>query len=318
MDPEVVKLKTDFEYAKYEEVLTRAADRINRGNLTEGELIELHKYAGLSAFYLKKMPEAQRHLVALIQLDPDYSLDPFTVPPSAIEYFMMLRRERASELQIIREERRLRAERMRREAEERERARRELEEQRRRLQELSSRGAVRTVETRSYIVNFVPFGAGQFQQGRTRAGVFFAASEGVLAVTSIISYFAYNGQIHQRTTVVDNPPYSFTEEGIPADRKPEATVWRNLKYISGGAFWLVYGIGVVDALVHHQDQVESLSIPASLPQPPPTELPAGPPKSSIEGVEPPSRRASDAPQITSRPYLFSVPGGLGAGLAMNF
>jgi tetratricopeptide (TPR) repeat protein len=311
-DPEVAKLKTDFEYAKYEEILKRATDRINRGNLTEEELIEIHKYAGLSAFYLKKMPEAQRHLEALIQLDPDYSLDPFTVPPSAIEYFMKLRRERASQLQIIREERRLRAERSRREAEERERARREAEEQRRRLQELS----VRTVETQSYLVNFVPFGAGQFQQHRNRVGVILAATEGVLAVTSIIAYLAYNGQIRQRSTQVDTPQFVFIEQGIPLDRKPEATVWRNLKYISGGAFWLVYGIGVVDALYHHRDQIETLSMPANGPQPPLTQFP-GPPRSSIERVEG-RRRAPEPPPVTPHAYLFPVPGGAGAGLSLTF
>ena len=36
---------------------------------------------------------------------------------------------------------------------------------------LGSRIKVRTIEKRSMLVNFIPFGAGQFQQGRTGWGV---------------------------------------------------------------------------------------------------------------------------------------------------
>jgi len=298
-DPEVVSLRTEFEHGKYEDVLRRAANRINRGSLTEQELIELHKLAGLSAFYLKKMPQAENHLVAVIQLDPDYSMDPFLVAPPAIQYFEKLRADRSGELQAIREQKRLRAERLRREAEDRERARREAEEQRRRLE---SQVTVERVETRSYLVNFLPFGAGQFQQGRTRAGVIFAATEGVLAVTSIIAYFAYSAQIQTRTTTVNgyvgnNGTYTFTEHGIPADRRSEANAWRITQYTAGGGFWVAYGIGVVDALIHHKDQIVTRTVVTEPPAPAPT--PAGP-------EERPKAR------------LVPAPNGVGAGVSLDF
>jgi len=298
-DPEVVSLRTEFEHGKYEDVLGRAANRINRGSLTEQELIELHKLAGLSAFYLKKMPQAENHLVTVIQLDPDYSMDPFLVAPPAIQYFEKLRADRSGELQAIREQKRLRAERLRREAEDRERARREAEEQRRRLE---SQVTVERVETRSYLVNFLPFGAGQFQQGRTRAGVIFAATEGVLAVTSIIAYFAYSAQIKERTTTVNgyvgnNGTYTFTERGIPADRWSEANAWRITQYTAGGGFWLAYGIGVVDALIHHKDQIVTRTVVTEPPAPAPT--PAG-------TEERPKARVVPAPN------------GVGAGVSLDF
>jgi tetratricopeptide (TPR) repeat protein len=294
VDPnaELANLQRGFQYGRYEEVLKRAAQRIDRGNLSEQELIELHKYAGLSAFYLKNMQQAQRHLVALSELDPDYALDPFVVPPAAMKYFDQLRKDRAQELNSIREQRRLRSERLQREAEERQRAQRDAEDQRRRLEQLSSRVTVRTVETRSYLVNFIPFGAGQFQQGRNQLGVVFAATEGVLALTSIIAYFAYAAQIRERTTTVDgrvgpSGTFSFTEQGIPADRRSEAAAWRNLKYGAGGAFWLAYVIGVVDALYHHQDQVVSSSV-----------------------TQPATSPATPAPEPVSN--------GIGAGLRLSF
>lgn len=306
---DLANLERGFQYGRYEEVLKRATQRIDRGNLSEQELIELHKYAGLSAFYLKNMQQAERHLVALIELDPDYALDPFVVPPAAMKYLDQLRKARAPQLNSIREQRRLRSERLQREAEERLRAQRDAEDQRRRLEQLSRQVTVRTVETRSYLVNFLPFGAGQFQQGRNQLGVVFAATEGVLALTSIIAYFAYAAQIRERTTIVDgrlgpSGTYTFTEQGIPADRRTEATAWRNLKYGAGGAFWLAYVIGVVDALYHHQDQVVS---------------------SSSTQVAPPPAASAPAPLLeiarpaaTPSPSIFLVSDGIGAGLRVSF
>jgi hypothetical protein len=300
-DPEVVSLRTEFEHGKYVDVLQRANSRINRGNLTEPELTELHKLAGLSAFYLKKMPQAENHLVAVIQLDPDYSLDPFLVAPSAIRYFEKLRSDHSGELEAIREQRRLRAERLRREAEDRDRARREAEEQRRRIEQLSNRVTVERVETRSYVVNFLPFGAGQFQQGRTKLGVIFAATEGVLAVTSIIAYFAYSAEITDRTTTLNGfvgntGSYSFTEHGIPIARWRHANAWRIVKYSAGGGFWLTYAIGVVDALVHHKDQVVTRT-----------------------GVEPPVEPTpAPPPQERPKARLIPAPAGVGAGVSLTF
>ncbi len=300
-DPEVVSLRTEFEHGKYDDVLQRANSRINRGNLSEQELTELHKLAGLSAFYLKKLPQAENHLVAVIQLDPDYSLDPFLVAPSAIRYFEKLRSDHSGELEAIREQRRLRAERLRREAEDRDRTRREVEEQRRRIQQLSNRVTVERVETRSYVVNFLPFGAGQFQQGRTQLGVIFAATEGVLAVTSIIAYFAYSAEIADRTTTLNGfvgntGSYSFTEQGIPVARWRHANAWRIAKYSAGGGFWLTYAIGVVDALVHHKDQVVTRRVVEPLVEP----TPATP------------------TQERPKARLIPAPGGVGAGVSLTF
>src|SRR5262249_44373472 len=71
-DPQISRVRTDFEYGNYADALKGASERIDRGNLTEAELVELHKYAGLSAFYLRQRTDAERHFWALLQLDPDY------------------------------------------------------------------------------------------------------------------------------------------------------------------------------------------------------------------------------------------------------
>jgi hypothetical protein len=259
-DPEVARVRTEFEYGKFAEALKRASERIDRGNLSEAEVRELHKYAGLSAFYLNHKSQAERHLWALLQLDPDYTFDPFVVPPAAVQYFESLRTKRSSQLETIREERRRRAERLKAEADERERARLEAELQRRRAEELSKPLMVTTVERRSFLLNLVPFGVGQFQQHRTKAGLIFAISEGVLATTSIVAYLVSNSLIQEQVIRVDDRltpdgTFSFVTRGIPPDRHRRAIVWRNIKYASGAGFWVTYGIGVVDAIVHHQGEV---------------------------------------------------------------
>lgn len=306
-DPEVDALRASFDYGKYAEVLDRAVARIDRGNLTEDELVELHKLAGLAAFNLGRTDDATRHLRALLRLDPDYSLDPFVVPPPAVAFLDTLKEDMTNELEFLRQERRLRQEREKAEAERRERERVEAEVQRRRAEELAAQVTVRTVEKRSFLVNFVPFGAGQFQQGRTSLGIVLAASEGALAVTSLISYFAYESLFEDATIELDNVldpdgRASIPIRFIPTDRRTQRDTWQLLKLASAAGFYTVYALGVVDALYHHEDQVISTTVeprpqlPSPFPNPPRVE----------------------APRPTLRVGVAPIPGGLGAGLTLSF
>lgn len=290
--PDITALRAAFEYGKYAEVLERAGARIDRGGLSDAELIELHKLAGLSAFNLGKSQSASRHFRALLRLDPDFSLDPFVVPPPAVLAFDDLKARMATELELIRQEKRLRAERERAQQEALERERLETEEQRRRLEALSRELTVKRVERRSFLVNFVPFGAGQFQQGRTRLGITFAAAEGALALTSVIAYFMYDGFFVRETLELED---RLTETGrqtveiryIPTESRARAEAWSYIKYGSAGAFYAVYALGVADALYHHEDEVVTTA-----------------------------REAPQAPRASLR--FFPTLGGAGAGLSFRF
>jgi hypothetical protein len=254
-DTEVAAVQSAYEFGKYEEALKRAKDRIDRGALTEDTLVELHKYAGLSAFSLSRMDEAERHFTVLLKLNPDAALDPFVVAPPAVAFFEQQRKKLGASLDVIRERR---AERLRGEEEARKRA--AEDEQRRRMEELARRTTVRTVEHRSFLVNFVPFGAGQFQQGRNGFGVFFAVTEAVLAGSSIAAFFAYQNLIREQEVVIETSPgqrQTLQFSGIPASRVRERDNWRLVKYASGIGFYGVWAIGIADALWHHQDRVET-------------------------------------------------------------
>jgi hypothetical protein len=306
VDPEVATLNASYEYGRYAEVLERAGTRIDRGRLSDKDLAELHKLAALSAFNLNRTEDSGRHFRALLRLDPDFNLDPFAVPPPTVAYLDTLRQQMSAELDLVRQERRLRVERERTETERRERERAVAEEQRRRVETLSKQVTVREVEKRNYLVNFVPFGAGQFQQGRTGVGTLLAATEGVLAVTSIISFFAYESLYETGTVVVDDirQPIKLSVRYIPTKSGPQARAWMWLKWGSAAGFYGVYAAGVADALLHHQDSVTNTRIET---------LPDASPAPSL-ALSRSTVDSAPSPQL----HFFPTPGGAGAGISLAF
>ena len=278
-EADLAALQSEFEFGHYREVLERAERRIDRGGLDEASLVQWHKLAGLAAFNLKRTDQAQRHIAALLRLDPDFALDPFVYPPTAVAFVEKQRQALAPELDRIRAERRAQAAAAKRAAEERAALAREAEEQRRQIEEMSRQVTVRTVEKRSFLVNFVPFGAGQFQQGRVAAGTGFAIAEALLGITSGVAYFAYGSLVETRTLPVDNrfPGASpVVETGIPASRQEEANVWRALKIGAGLGFYGVWAAGVADAIIHHQDTVVTTRVESPPPPSPPQGARIGP------------------------------------------
>jgi len=270
-EADLAALQSEFEFGHYREVLERAERRIDRGGLDEASLVQWHKLAGLAAFNLKRTEQAQRHIAALLRLDPDFALDPFVYPPTAVAFVEKQRQALAPELDRIRAERRAQAAAAKRAAEERAALAREAEEQRRQIEEMSRQVTVRTVEKRSFLVNFVPFGAGQFQQGRVAAGTGFAIAEALLGITSVVAYFAYGSLVETRTLPVENrfPGASpVVETGIPASRQEEANVWRALKIGAGLGFYGVWAAGVADAIIHHQDTVVTTRVESPPPPSP--------------------------------------------------
>ena len=306
-DREVDVVRATFEVGNYREALKRGREAMASQNFSEAQRIELNKYAGLAAFILGDTAGAEEHLYHLLQLNPDYVLDPFAFPPPAIKFFEDLRKKNADALNLVRQKISLREEQLRREAVERERARVAAEEQRRRIEQLAAQMTVKTVEKRSLALNFVPFGAGQFQQGRNGMGVTLAVVEGALGATSIIAWAVIESMIETKRYTFnsadpDHRTVTLIQTGIPANRIPERDAWRIVKYASGAAFYTAYGYGVVDALYHHEDQVVTTT---TAPVPPPTPM-----------VKPPS--PDERPRTDARPFLFPTSGGVGAGVKLTF
>lgn len=300
---ELEAVRSLFNAGNYAEALARARQAMAVVNFAEAERVELLKMAGLSAFALGDQPATEQLFYQLLLLNPDYVLDPFAAAPPAIRTFEEVRRKNADALNLARQQLALREERLKREAEERERERVRAEEQRRRLDALSR--TQRTVVEKPFVVNFLPFGAGQFQQGRTGLGVLFATTQGALAATSVVAFIAIEGLFQNQTIEKDgmlgvpDGKVTITVRRIPEARRTERDVWTAVKYASGGAFYALWGVGIVDAVVHHQAQVVTEQ-PIVLPPP---------------AAEP---GAKGAPSAQLTPFLFPTQGGLGGGFTLNF
>lgn len=288
-------VRATYNAGNHAESLKRARDALAAANFTEAQRLELLKLAGLSAFNLGDTAQAEQLFFQLLQLDPDFVLDPFAVPPSTIRLFEEVRRKNVDGLNLVRQQLVLRAEQQKRDALEREKRKAEEEAARRRLESLSRQVTVRTVEARPYVVNFLPFGAGQFQQRRTGPGIALASTQGALGVTSIIAWLAINALFQDYTyTYTDRIyPFSVTVRRIPPERATQAAAWNTVKLVSGIGFYALWLVGVIDALARHQDAVITTTTEAASPAP-------------------------GAPQPGVSIDLFSTSGGLGAGLNLRF
>jgi tetratricopeptide (TPR) repeat protein len=293
-DRELEIAKALFDAGNYAEALKRvevATEVVN--GFSSAQRIELHRVAALSAFNLGKAPVASEHFLELLKLDPDYVLDPFAAPPPALKLFEQVKKDNADALNLIRQQLALTQEQERRAAAEREKKRQE-ELEKKALAEAAARAVtVRTVENHSLVGNFVPFGFGQYQQGRTVWAATFAVLEALTGLTSVSAYI-YRASLFAPSTLSwsDRLVASLTGKfepgvvGIPSSSKDAAATAHFTTNLFGAVFYLLWGIGVVDALAHHS------------------------PATVTETKEP----LKTAPSITVQP----IPGGAAAGLTVPF
>ncbi|MDP1828337.1 MAG: hypothetical protein Q8L48_34025 [Archangium sp.] len=288
-----------YDAGKYADAARRANESIALANFSDAQRVRLFEISALSAFNLSDLKGAQAAFLQLLRVNPDYILDPFAVPPTAIKVFEQVRKENADALNLVRQQIALRIDQNKRAAAEFERLRLEQEERRRKADFLANDIKVRTIEKRSMLVNFLPFGAGQFQQGRVGWGAAFAVSEGLMAVLSIVSYFAINALYKTETfTWTDrltspekNGVFSFPARVFDPNRKTERDVWTGLKYGTGIAFYALWAIGAGDAVWRHQDEIIT---------------------ETREPVKP------DSKVPTAHFNIYPTQGGLGAGVTIGF
>jgi hypothetical protein len=216
------------------------------------DAVEALRMLGISEFHLGDLNQARSSFVALLSIEPDYALDPFLVPPPVVEFFDRVKREHEPQLEPLRERKRA-AEEQARLAEE---ARRKLI-----LEEQARTGPptkVIRVQERIYLFNWMPFGAGQFQNGHKAKGTLIAASQLVLAGVNLGAILVHN-QIADdpsrrcsasQTSGCSRPPFS------DSDRELLSRI-DVVKYASAAAFWGVYAYGVYDAHRYFVPRIET-------------------------------------------------------------
>jgi hypothetical protein len=251
--PELKRARDRFEFGSFAE-----AAAIVRGWLAEhpdasGEdAIEAYRILGIAELKLGDEPQARSAFVSLLSLDPDHVLDPFLVEPKVVEFFDRVKREHEPALAPLRERRRALEE-----------QRRLAEDAKRRL--LSDEQArtgpptrVVRVEEHVYLLNWIPFGAGQFQNGDRAKGTAIAAAQVTLGALNLGAILFHNAIAQDparrcapsQVAGCSRPPYTDSDRRLMS--RADA-----VKYSSAALFWLVYAYGVFDAHRHYVPRVET-------------------------------------------------------------
>jgi hypothetical protein len=206
---------------------------------------------GIAEYQLGDTGAARTAFVNLLSVEPDYALDAFLVPPAIVEFFDRVKKEHEPALAPLRERRR----------ELREQQRLAEEARRRLLAEEAARAGPPTkivrLEERVYLLNWMPLGAGQFQNGDRGKGAAIAAGQLVLGLVNVSAIVFHNQIAEDRTRTCisgqpgcSRPPYSDSDRSLL--RQVEAA-----KYVSAALFWALYAYGVWDAHQGYVPRVET-------------------------------------------------------------
>lgn len=237
------------------------------------DLVEAHVILGASNFETGHRAEAKTEFERALQIQPDKSLTDLLFSEGAIQLFdqtkadIEARAERDAQLRKL--------------ADERERIRKYKE-------------SLVVVERRSFGVNFVPFGAGQFQNKQRARGVLFAAGEVLTGGVSlgVFLYLAGKYGLNAQVPVIEGPSVRHLQQ---------------LEIGTGIAFFAIYAWGVVDALLHYQPRVQIEGDDTLLP--PLRDIP------SDKTTKPAAKKTSILDRLHVGPMI--VPAGSGAGLGLG-
>ncbi len=186
------------------------------------DLVEAHVILGASNYETGHRAEAKTEFEKALQIQPEKTLTDKLFSEGAIRLF--------SEAKADIEARAERDAQLRKLADERERIRKYKE-------------SLVFVEKRSFVINFAPFGAGQFQNKQPMRGLLFAAGQGLTGGISVGAFVYLAGK------------YGLNAK-VPKDDVPGVRQLQQIEIGAGIAFFAVYAWGVVDALLHYKPSVQ--------------------------------------------------------------
>ncbi len=214
---------------------------------SEAEVAITHRMLGVAHLFEGQNEPAGEEFRKLLQLRPDYRMDPLLDPPRVVDFFNGIVREQEATLADLDVERHAA----------------EVEDRRRQQLERPRAAIDRKFIRNSFAVNFIPFGAGQFQNGQPRKGWTFFAVEGLLASASLGTFAAnfaiygfrprYACRVSDTTTTVASGP---CPSGQALDTSPQDTS-RALSQAAQMTGWLFLGVtslGILDAILHFRPE----------------------------------------------------------------
>ncbi len=262
-----------FKRGHYREAIPLLKDLLypNARLSSRSELAEAHLLLGVCHFETDDQREAAAEFNKALRYDNELSLDPLLFSEEAVKFFADEKAEYDIRAQAEAEKRKL--------AEERDALRRALEN-------------LVVIEKHPYYINFIPFGAGQFQNGEGRKGMFFSISQATTGAASatIFGYlwvkYGFNGKV---------PP-------------EDASFVRTLQQVQITTGALCLGLmawGIVDSLRNHQPSIQRKADESLLPS---------------DLLDKPDDKAKPRQPGASRLYLSPtiVPNGAGLAISVEF
>lgn len=187
----------------------------------QASVAEAHLLLGVCFFQAKNMQSAERELEEALYIDPQLDIEGL-FSDDVVALFNRIKSELRRKTARDAERRRL--------AEERDAYRRALEN-------------LIVIEKREYYVNFIPFGAGQFQNGETAKGTAFFIAEAALGGASLTLY-AF--QVLR---------YGFSGD-VPRDEADTVYNLQVAQIATGGLCLGIMAWGIIDALVNYQPTIQ--------------------------------------------------------------
>lgn len=221
---------------------------------SDNKMVQAHRILGVSYLFENKQDEAALEFRRLLQIAPDYHFDPLLDPPEVVDFFNTVRKAYAGELAQL------------------EAKRKEAEQARQRdLEQCEKvRGGPSVIERRvgrnSFVVNFVPFGAGQFQNGQRKKAWAFLFAESVLGSASVGAFatnLALYGFRPQRTCRVDSGAAACPSDLIDHTQENRSRWLYRVQLASGAMFFGAIAWGILDALYYYEPETQLSMVDAA-------------------------------------------------------
>lgn len=206
------------------------------------KIVDAHRLLGVAYLFQKQDQEARKEFRKLLQIRPDYRLDPLLFPPEVVDFFNTVRQEHGAELSSLE-------------------AKRASAEKRAKADCENARAEPVVIEKRffrnSYHVNFIPFGAGQFQNNQRLKGWAFFTGQitfGALSLGAQVANLALYGLRPTRACQYDlgrDCPSEFIDH-----RAENRSRWLTRIQVGAGLlFFASVGWGILDAISYYRPEI---------------------------------------------------------------
>jgi len=223
---------------------------------SEGQIVQAHRMLGVAELFQGNNDAAAQEFRKLLQMRPDYRCDPLLDPPQVVDFFNGVLRVHEAELATL-------------EARQQEAAR---AQQRDREQCERLRAGPAVIEKRfnrhSFVVNFVPFGAGQFQNSQRGKGWAFLTAQTVLGTASLAAFvtnFSLYGLRPTRACLRDTGPTPCPPDLIDHTDENRSRWLMRTQIATGAAFFAAVVWGIADALYYYRPEIPLAPTPSDRP-----------------------------------------------------